>query len=119
MSDELETAEAIRVQVHDIVRRIPAGRVMSYGAVGANCEPPISGYICGRIMNVVTEDVPWWRVVAKDGKLPISKRNPHLAHEQRALLEAEGVAFDDEDRVLMEEFRADVQPNLFDDNAAT
>lgn len=118
MPDETELAATIRAQVYDLARSIPVGRVMSYGAVGARCEPPISGYVCGRIMNVVESDVPWWRVVGKDGKLPISKRNPHLAQEQRALLETEGVGFDDEGRVLMEKFRADVQPNLFNDAAA-
>ncbi len=121
MPNELETSDAIRAQVHAIAHAIPPARVMSYGAVGAACEPPISGYVCGRIMSAAMGDVPWWRVVGKDGKLPISKRNPNLAREQRELLEAEGVAFDDEGCVLMERFRADThtaaQPNLFDENS--
>lgn len=91
---------ALTAQVYAIARAIPAGRVMSYGAVGARCQPPISGYICGRIMNNVAADVPWWRVVAKDGTLPISKRNPLLAQEQRSKLEAEGVAFDELGHIL-------------------
>jgi len=89
----------IIAQVHAIVRGIPIGRVMSYGAVGARCEPPISGYICGRIMIRSHAETPWWRVVGKDGALPIVKRNPHLAVEQRSRLEAEGAAFDKEKRV--------------------
>ncbi len=123
----IDESESVRAQVYDLVRAVPIGRVMSYGAVGALCEPPLSGYVCGRIMNVVAGDVPWWRVVGKNGDLPVSKRNPHLAREQRALLESEGVAFDDDGRVVMERFRADAaeadapeaaQPNLFDDGPA-
>lgn len=91
---------ALVAQVYAIARAIPSGRVMSYGAVGARCQPPISGYICGRIMNNVAADVPWWRVVAKDGALPISKRNPLLAQEQRSKLEAEGVTFDATGHIL-------------------
>jgi methylated-DNA-protein-cysteine methyltransferase-like protein len=102
-------------QVYEQARAIPPGRVLSYGALGARCEPPISGYICGRIMNLALQDVPWWRVVAKDGSLPVAKRHPALAQEQRDKLQAEGVEFDDEGRVLMEQFSADsdAQSSLF------
>ncbi len=93
-------------QVFALARQIPDGRVLSYGALGARCEPPISGYICGRIMNTVGDDVPWWRVVAKDGALPIAKRNPNLAQKQRELLESEGVKFDADNRVLESYFDA-------------
>ncbi len=94
----------IIAQVYAIARAIPSGQVLSYGAVGARCRPPISGYICGRIMHGAVDDVPWWRVVAKDGSLPIAKRNPTLAREQRDKLAAEGVTFDDEGRIHMSEF---------------
>ena len=80
--------------------------MLSYGEVGALCEPPISGYVCGRVMNNVSDDVPWWRVVGKDGTLPISKRSPHLAIEQRQKLEAEGVGFGEDGKVRMSEFGA-------------
>ena len=96
--------ETVIAQVYAIARAIPEGRVMSYGAVGARCQPPISGYICGRIMVHAHDAVPWWRVVGKDGTLRISKRNPLLAADQRAKLEAEGVAFDDAGRVKMADF---------------
>lgn len=95
---------AIVAQVHTIVLAIPEGRVMSYGAVGARCEPPINGYICGRIMNNAVGNIPWWRVIAKDGSLPIGKRNPDLAREQRRKLEAEGVVFNEAGCVLPEYF---------------
>ena len=101
-----ETSNAMAVQVFDAARAIPAGRVLAYGELGARCEPAISGYICGRIMNNVADDVPWWRVVAKDGSLPIAKRNPTLAERQRDLLSAEGVEFDESGHVKMDEFRA-------------
>jgi methylated-DNA-protein-cysteine methyltransferase-like protein len=94
----------IVAQVYERARAIAPGRVLAYGALGALCDPPISGYICGRIMNQVLQDVPWWRVVAKDGSLPIAKRNPALAQEQRDKLRAEGVEFDEEGRVLIERF---------------
>src|SRR5688572_20402181 len=54
----------IDARVFDLVRAVPAGRVASYGQVGAACDPPISGYICGRILGRAGADVPWWRIVA-------------------------------------------------------
>ena len=104
-SHEEETLQQrIIEQVFTHARSIPAGRVIAYGALGARCTPPISGYICGRIMNQTLDDVPWWRVVAKDGSLPIAKRNPALAQEQRDKLVAEGVTFDEEGRIHMSQF---------------
>ena len=109
MKEENNETEAMTAQVFALARQVAAGKVLAYGALGARCEPPISGYVCGRIMNNVGDDVPWWRIVAKDGSLPIAKRNPNLALRQRELLEAEGVQFDPENRVLESCFESDAK----------
>lgn len=110
MKEENKETAAMTAQVFALARQVPVGRVLSYGALGARCEPPISGYVCGRIMNNVGDDVPWWRIVAKDGSLPIAKRNPNLALRQRELLEQEGIQFDEENRVLESYFETDAKP---------
>lgn len=105
-TEDIEGAALIE-QVYALARAVPYGRVISYGALGARCEPPISGYICGRIMRTASDDsIPWWRVVAKSGVLPIIKLNPQLADEQRERLESEGVGFKD-GRIIMSEFSID------------
>jgi methylated-DNA-protein-cysteine methyltransferase-like protein len=43
-------------------------------------------------------DVPWQRVINSQGKISFPPGSPG-AQEQRALLEAEGVVFDEQDRV--------------------
>lgn len=98
--------ELLRERVMQLAREVPEGRVISYGALGKRCDPPISGYICGRIMGHVMDDVPWWRVVGKDGKLPIAKRGPYHARTQREMLAEEGVEFD-EDGVIKRRFFED------------
>lgn len=85
---------AIEAQVAALVAAIPAGQVMSYGEIGARCDPPISGYVCGRFIWRAPAGLPWWRVVAKDGSLPIAKRDPAMASLQRQHLVAEGHRFD-------------------------
>ena len=74
-----------------IVRRIPHGRAAAYGEVGKAMRNPASGYMVGRWMASCPSDVPWWRVVAKDGRLPLAKRSPELAIEQEQRLRTEGV----------------------------
>ena len=44
-------------------------------------------------------DVPWQRVVAKDGSFPTGKRDPALAVKQAELLRSEGVPFTEDGRV--------------------
>lgn len=87
--DELQTLEL----VHARVRLIPPGRVMSYGQVGDGVG--VSAREVGWAMQQVGDetDVPWQRVVGSDGYLRIGRRSAYLMGRQRALLEAEGVAF--------------------------
>ena len=80
-----------------LVRSIPRGRVASYGAVGRALPNPCSGFLVGRWMAACPQDgTPWWRVVSAHGHLPIGKRSPEAAIEQRRLLEKERVRFVDD-----------------------
>ncbi|MCB8933562.1 MAG: MGMT family protein [Fimbriimonadaceae bacterium] len=76
-----------------IVRSIPEGKCASYGEVGAALFEPATGFQVGRWMARCPDDVPWWRVVSKQGRFPITRRHPSLGFQQRELLEREGVTF--------------------------
>ncbi len=78
-------------ELWSLVARIPRGRCAAYGALGRALRNPASGFQVGRWMANCPDGLPWWRVVARDGRLPIHKRDPRWADEQRRLLEAEGV----------------------------
>jgi len=84
-----------RKELYDLVHSIPEGRVCAYGALGSALDNRVSGIVVGRWMAQSPDGVPWWRVVAKNGALPIEKRNPYLGMDQQQLLENEGVAFVD------------------------
>lgn len=81
----------LREELLESVRAIPPGRVSNYGALGAALSRPVSGVIVGRWLASTPEDVPWWRVVGRDGRLPIWKRDPSLESLQVARLAEEGV----------------------------
>lgn len=63
--------------VLDVVERIPAGRVMTYGDVGIaiGSEAPRA---VGRVMALYGHAVPWWRVVPASGLPP--QGHARLAH---------------------------------------
>lgn len=92
-----------RRELYELVARIPVGRACSYGLLGRSLSGPVSGVIVGKWMASCPAELPWWRVVAANGSLPVASRSPHLAHEQRERLESEGVLFDG-DLVRMDAF---------------
>jgi methylated-DNA-protein-cysteine methyltransferase-like protein len=79
------------VAVHRLVRRIPPGRVATYGQVAAALGRPRAARAVGWAMKHCPTDVPWHRVVNSQGA--ISRRaNLGGMLTQRVRLEQEGVA---------------------------
>lgn len=91
---------------YDVVRSVPSGRVTTYGVVARAAGLPGRARQVGYAMAALHEenDVPWHRVVNARGE--ISRRSGDARYErvQRALLEAEGVRFDEQDRIDLKEF---------------
>jgi methylated-DNA-protein-cysteine methyltransferase related protein len=113
-------------RVYDVVRRIPRGRIASYGGVAAVLGSPRAARGVGHALAALPDDdhdVPWWRVVNRNGEISI-KGAPHMAALQRALLEREGVRFDRRGRVAWRDFGwagdgEDDAANDGEDDAAT
>ena len=82
-------------RVWQVVRRCPRGRIVSYGGVAAILGQPRAARGVGHALSALPQgsDVPWWRVVNRNGEISIRGSN-HARHLQRALLEGEGVVFD-------------------------
>lgn len=77
-------------RVLSVVRRIPVGRVATYGDVAAAAGSPRASRAVGNIMrNCGSRDVPAHRVVAAAGRLGGFGGNLEL---KRALLRAEGLS---------------------------
>ena len=80
--------------VYEVVRRVPAGKVVTYGQVADYAVGvALTARQVGAAMFVAPKDVPWQRVVGAGGHLPVGKRSPEHALRQRRLLEEEGVLF--------------------------
>jgi alkylated DNA nucleotide flippase Atl1 len=55
--------------------------------------------VVGKALSHCPDDLPWQRVIGQDGTLRTARRGAEFAARQRARLEAEGVAFDEDGRV--------------------
>ncbi len=81
---------AFKERVYELVARIPKGRVMTYGQVAAHCGAAWAAWEVGQIAHTGPVDLPWQRVVSKQGGLaagwPNGGRGAHAA-----ALRADGV----------------------------
>ncbi len=107
----LPESVSLWTEFYRVVRRIPCGRVCTYGAVAAMASHPRSARHVGYALAALKEsgknaDVPWQRVLGSKGKkyAGITIKDPVGAAVQRMLLEAEGVEFDASGRVSIERF---------------
>jgi methylated-DNA-protein-cysteine methyltransferase-like protein len=77
--------------VYQVVKQIPRGRVLSYGALARILRLPGGARSAGRAMAATPsgKGIPWHRVLGEGGKILV--REPY-ASLQKKLLESEGVA---------------------------
>ena len=96
-------------EIYGIVRRVPRGRVSTYGAVALLAGKPRGARQVGYALAALRgarHDVPWQRVLGARprGTAAVSIRDPVGAAVQQRLLEREGVRFDDRGRVDLGRF---------------
>ena len=92
-------------RIYRVVRRIPRGRVATYGQIAALAKasgPRQVGYALHALAE--SNDVPWHRVVNARGCVSLRSG---LGGEsfQQALLKAEAVEFDAQGRIDLDRFR--------------
>ena len=81
-------------RVYELVRRVPSGRVVTYGQVAVLLGAPAAARAVGYALHNLPgdSDVPWWRVLNAGGRISLKGRGAS-ADLQAALLSDEGVVF--------------------------
>jgi methylated-DNA-protein-cysteine methyltransferase-like protein len=79
----------LSVAIAAVIRRIPRGRVSTYGAVAEAAGFPRCARHVSKVLNQVP-GLPWQRVLGAGGRISLPGE---FGLEQRFLLEAEGVRF--------------------------
>lgn len=96
-------APGTHARIFRVVRRIPRGRVSSYGEVARLAGLGGQARLVGYALHASHADsLPWHRVVNVRGELSLARLSPDGALTQRLRLEREGVSFDARGRVRME-----------------
>ena len=93
-----------RERVFQIVRRIPAGRVMTYGQLAELLGEGYTARTVGYVMHAADDTVPWQRVINAQGACSTGRvvLPPDL---QQRMLAAEGVEFNARGRCDLERYR--------------
>lgn len=100
----MKNSPTYRDFIYEIVRSIPSGKVASYGQI-ARLVPRCTARMVGFAMASTPENqnIPWQRVINSQGKI-----SPHGAGFgsalQRSLLEDEGIVFDQEHKIDLDQF---------------
>ena len=84
-----------QARVYEIVRRIPRGRVMTYGQIASILGEGYTPRTVGYVMHAAdSEGVPWQRVINSQGKCSTGRLTIPV-NLQQDMLEQEGVVFSD------------------------
>lgn len=101
---EQETA-GYRERVYEIVRRIPTGRVMTYGQIAEILGEGYTARTVGYVMHAAEEETtPWQRVINSQGACSTGRVILPPDKQQR-MLEAEGVEFNARGRCDLGRYR--------------
>jgi methylated-DNA-protein-cysteine methyltransferase-like protein len=94
-------------RIYAIVKKIPRGKVASYGQVARLCGMERHARLVGYALHALKDDnvhkVPWQRVINAKGYVSL-RDPPYAASLQQRILESEGVMFDAQGRVDMKKF---------------
>ena len=91
--------------VYKLVRRIPRGRVMTYGQIATSIENRLSARAVGWAMHGCPEGLPWQRVINAAGRCS-TDRIPDIPEGlQRAMLESEGIELRENGSVDLDRYR--------------
>ncbi|HWO21372.1 MAG TPA: MGMT family protein [Kofleriaceae bacterium] len=107
-SSEADHVRRLYRAIYSVVRRIPVGRVATYGQVAELAGIPGGARVAGAAMKTSSQAdaLPWQRVIGKAGKTRgrIAIHDPVGAAVQRQLLEDEGVDVGDSGLVALDRF---------------
>ncbi len=94
-------------KVIEAVKKIPKGKVVSYGQVAAYCGSPRAARQVGWMLHGLdgNNQLPWWRVINNLGHISIKGNIMSTPLAQKNFLESEGVLVDKYLKIDIEKYR--------------
>lgn len=107
-SSDAEHVQRLYRSIYRAIRRIPRGRIATYGQIAELAGLPGGARVAGAALKTSkpADRVPWQRVLGKAGKTRarIAIHDPVGAAMQRQLLEDEGVTVGDSGLVALDRY---------------
>lgn len=96
-------------KIYAVIRRIPVGKVATYGQIAKLAklarQPRLVGYALFSLRDEDDDGLPWHRVVNAKGEISYSPARQKADQLQRVLLEEEGVVFNERGRIDLKHYR--------------
>lgn len=91
-------------KIRDVIKRIPPGRVATYGQIAAYAGDPRATRQVVWVLHTFSEkdNLPWHRVVNSKGQISLRPGNGYEL--QKALLEKEGIVFGEGGTIDLDRF---------------
>jgi methylated-DNA-protein-cysteine methyltransferase-like protein len=91
---------------YEVIRRIPYGRVATYGQIASLAGLPGYARQVGYALHAIPDglDLPWQRVINAKGMISLKPDGPY-DQVQRQMLESEGIQFDAQDRISLKDYQ--------------
>ena len=88
-----------------VIRKIPRGKVATYGQIAAMAGNPLGAREVVRVLHSSSDKhrLPWHRVINRLGRISLGRNQGY--EKQKALLEREGVVFGLRDVIDLDRFR--------------
>lgn len=82
-------------QVRKIIKKVPKGKVATYGQIAALSGNPRNARMIAGILHRYSEkeNLPWHRIINSQGKISLGLNDGYKI--QKSLLESEGIVFKD------------------------
>jgi len=95
------------MMIVECIRAVPPGSVASYGGIAEMSGTPAGAAGARQVARILHSmsrnyDLPWWRIVKKDGSIALGDAEGQDL--QRQLLESEGIEFGERGRIDMARF---------------
>jgi len=93
-------------RIYSLVKTIPPGKVGTYGQIARSAGLGKNYRLIGYALHNLPDnsDVPWHRVINRQGKISYTPSRGGYDHLQRILLEQEGIIFDKNNSIVLSKY---------------
>lgn len=94
-------------KVYSAVRKVPKGKLVSYGQVAAFCGSPRAARQVGWMLRLLgpEDSVPWWRVINNAGEISIKGNFQYTPLVQKQKIQSENIQVSENFKIDLEKYR--------------